>query len=744
MSAMYYLSRGAAPEGPFEEARLVQMIQSGELREGGACPVGQSQWLALNAFPVFAQALAARAAAAASNAAPTPGNYGAPAGYPAPAQPAPGYGVQPPGYGVQPPGYGVQPPGYGASPPGPTVPDYGARPPGPTAPGYGAQPSGQSAPQKKSNRGLLIALLAGIMLVVGIAVAAGAFYVFSSSASARSVAQSVPQNCELLVEVPSVRQLVLALHDVQFLDTSLRDDKKVFDDSADSFAKAFDISQSDASLLLVSSETLGVSARKLEGTPEGMLVMGMRATAPVEALLKSPRFAVAGAIGRGGRRYSLTKKVLVPSAGQDAVLKALAGAELSATGKEALVWFPAQKILAVGSVPLLTDLAQVVEAGAASIEQNPAYQAAKKDLDKSSRLTGFVDPGALSHITDPKLKALVASYFTPAGPLTASLRVTPAGFVSSFIGHVSGSKLPRESAYEPPQALNLADRLPAETFAYVALSTRTKLSGAEAEKLLLDQLGSLDPRSRTQTQQGLRQLEQLLGVTASKLFEGLGGQAVLGVAASPDTVIAQLGTGPAAAAHFNLTLIQELKDDTEFKKLAAQLKQKVLPGVREVAVTEDASGFTLAPRGTPLPISLRLKFLDKHLFLTAGGNALGDRAEAAFSKGDRALKGDAAHKSSLAALPDTQHFRLWIDTGRVLDVLLKNPVLKARLVEQGIVLDKVTLTGPNRVVSALSVRSEVQTEIWTYRMDALNFQALAPIGVGAAVFASGLSGLPAF
>lgn len=174
------------------------------------------------------------------------------------------------------------------------------------------------------------------------------------------------------------------------------------------------------------------------------------------------------------------------------------------------------------------------------------------------------------------------------------------------------------------------------------------------------------------------------------------------------------------------------------------MKQKLLPGVREVTLTEDGPGFALAPRGTPLPISLRVKFFDKHLFVTAGSNALCDRAEAAFSKGDRTLKGDAAHQASLTALPDAVHFRLWIDSGRVLSVLLENPLLKARLVEQGMALDKITLSGPNRVVSALSVRSEVQTEIWTYRVDALNFQALAPLSAGAAVFAGGLAGLPAF
>src|SRR5450432_1416581 len=103
MSAMYYLSRGGAPEGPFEEARLVQMIQSGELTEGGACPVGQSQWLALSAFPAFAQALVARAAPAAGYGAPAPGNYGAPApaNYGAPAQA--GYSAPQGGAGYGPP-----------------------------------------------------------------------------------------------------------------------------------------------------------------------------------------------------------------------------------------------------------------------------------------------------------------------------------------------------------------------------------------------------------------------------------------------------------------------------------------------------------------------------------------------------------------------------------------------------------------------------------------------------------------
>ncbi|HEY4103987.1 MAG TPA: hypothetical protein VGM44_08850, partial [Polyangiaceae bacterium] len=571
-------------------------------------------------------------------------------------------------------------------------------------------------------------------------IALGAYLFFFSSGGARPISQAVPRDCELLVELPSARKLVLDFHDVQFLDTSLRDDKKVFDSTADSVAKAFDISQSDATSLLVSVETSGIAARKLETIPEAVIAFGMRDGAPVEALLKSSRFVAAGAVGKSGRRYLLTRKQLQPGVAQDIVLKTLAQAEIGAAQKEQLVWFPSQKVLALGSAQLLVDLAQVLESGAASIEQNPAYQAAKKDFEPGARMTAFVDPGALSNVTDPKVKQLVSEYFTPAGPLTSSFCVKSAGFVNSFVGHTSGSKLPHDAAYEAPQALSLPDQLQAETFAYVAMSTRSKLSGADTEKLVFDQIGSIEPRSKAQAEQAVREMEQALGVSTAKLLDGIGGQAVLGMAATSDTRLDQLGKGPAAAEHFNVTYVQELKDDTEFKKLAAGLKQKILPSAaREVTITQDGAGFTLAPKNPPLPLSLRVKFLDKHLFITAGANALCDRAEIAFSKGTGALKDDAAHKASLAALPNTAHLRLWLDTGRILDTLEKTPQVKARLVEAGIPLDKVTLSGPNRVVSAFSARGEVQTEIWTFRVDALNLQALAPLGAGA----EALAGIPA-
>jgi hypothetical protein len=203
-----------------------------------------------------------------------------------------------------------------------------------------------------------------------------------------------------------------------------------------------------------------------------------------------------------------------------------------------------------------------------------------------------------------------------------------------------------------------------------------------------------------------------------------------------------MGLGPRAAANFNLAWVLELKEGADYKNLAAQMKQKLLPTFRGVTVTDDgAGGFSVVPRSLADPLSLRVKFLDKYLFVTAGSNALADRTVAAFSKGERSLKDDAAHQASLAALPGTQHFLIWVDTGRIGDTLNKSALVKAQLSQSGVALDKIKMSGPERMVSALSIRSKVQNEVWTYELDALNLQALAPLGAAGALL-GGMRGLP--
>jgi len=143
-----------------------------------------------------------------------PPSFGSPppfGGPPAGGQP-PAYGGQPPAYGGEPPAYGGQPqqsppPGsYGAQPSGnyggPSPSSYGAQPPsgsygGGGSPGYGAQPPGggysppsgsgygNAQPPRKSNTGLIIGIIVGVLLLFGACPCAG-FFLFAARSSSDS------------------------------------------------------------------------------------------------------------------------------------------------------------------------------------------------------------------------------------------------------------------------------------------------------------------------------------------------------------------------------------------------------------------------------------------------------------------------------------------------------------------------------------------------------------------------------
>src|SRR5207253_1676406 len=99
---------------------------------------------------------------------------------------------------------------------------------------------------------------------------------------------------------------------------------------------------------------------------------------------------------------------------------------------------------------------------------------------------------------------------------------------------------------------------------------------------------------RAALENGLHQLEAMLGVSASKLLDGVGGQSVIGLSAEPNVSLGTMGAGAEAAAHVNLTWVLELKDETEFRKLVVQLKQKLLPTFRRAWVVDDGAGGFLA------------------------------------------------------------------------------------------------------------------------------------------------------
>jgi hypothetical protein len=82
----WWLNRTGQPEGPFEDAQLLQLIGSGQVRGGQICQAGGNAWTPIEHHPVFGAALAGGGATA------SPGHARGPeyAAGPAPV-PGPGY-----------------------------------------------------------------------------------------------------------------------------------------------------------------------------------------------------------------------------------------------------------------------------------------------------------------------------------------------------------------------------------------------------------------------------------------------------------------------------------------------------------------------------------------------------------------------------------------------------------------------------------------------------------------------------
>jgi hypothetical protein len=764
---MFYLNRTGAPEGPFPEAQIIAMIQRGEVVQANICPVGQTQWQPISSHPPFAQALAQKAAPQSPQGyaqPPTPQGYAPPAqGYaqqPGPQgyaqQPGPqGYAQQPGPQGyAQPPtpqgyappaqGYAQQPAAQGYGQP-PTPQGYGpAHGAAPTQPGHPpAHVSQASAPaqavpvaagagaKKKSKAGLIIGVVVGVLVLIG---AGGALaYYKLLGGRGPEIASALPRDTELFLEIPNLRRLALDVHNLDFVDKKAADEKKLLEDAIQVVSESFDLSKEDAQSLLFGMESLGVGMRRLDQRPEAAFVFGFGSGNPVEALLASKRFTEAGAFGETGKKYTLAEQKLeAPS--NDPTRQALAAMALRGS-REVLVWFPKKQLVVAGTEALVADMAKVLEQGAPSLEKNEAFEKARDDFEDGARIVGFFDPSSTlaSASSRPATKEIIDGYFKSAGPITAAVRMKSAGAVFDVTARFSGDKLPK-SGVTPPIELDLVKRFPAETFAYIAFVSKGATTGADYEKQLLDSIRGVDAATAKQTELGLRQMEQSLGVTFAKLIDSLGNQGAIGVAA-PETFFLDPSKGPQQVHELAAFAVMQLGDEVPLKTALAKLQKLAGAALEQQAtVKETSDGYVVTPKSDIFPISLHVKFTAKQLVIGLGGNTLVDKGiKTLASGGAGSLETVAAHKAALSALPAKAHALMWVDSGRIADTLLKSPLIKEVATRSGLDLAKIQLAGEKRLTSAFSIDIETANDVWTYRVHALNAPALGALGAASAL-----------
>jgi hypothetical protein len=231
----------------------------------------------------------------------------------------------------------------------------------------------------------------------------------------------------------------------------------------------------------------------LESTPEGGLVLTFSTATPVNVFLQAKRFTYLGLVSSNGRKYRVTEAPPEPAATSDAMRRTLSGLKLDPK-QAALVWFETSKVLYVGSPSFALDVARALSLDAPALDANAKFQRAKADFSDISDAVLYFDPSRLAGLGTTRLSSLLGGYFEKPEPVAASFSLLPAGLLAHFVARSTpdvAAAAPPAPAVPAALPLTVVERLPSETFAYVAAVTKTALTGAELRQLLLEQVAHL-------------------------------------------------------------------------------------------------------------------------------------------------------------------------------------------------------------------------------------------------------------
>ncbi|APR83682.1 Dipeptide-binding ABC transporter, periplasmic substrate-binding component [Minicystis rosea] len=320
--------------------------------------------------------------------------------------------------------------------------------------------------------------------------------------------------------------------------------------------------------------------------------------------------------------------------------------------KDFFVWFEGPKLLAFGDEPMMDAVRAVVEGRATGLtDAQRALVAAPSDERRI--LNAFVAPALLEELAD--------GHVTFPAPLAAAFALWEGGLRGGFRAAIAAAGVKSNLPVPPTRALTLSRRLPADTVAYVDVSTGL-IDGRGSAGLLLAQLAAqLGP----DVQGSVRELDAALaqaGIKLADVLGSLGGEGVIGVSMKPGvTTKGDLENG------YALFAVQELSDAKPAEALLKWVRTK-LAAEKRVKVRAEGTGFAAEMRAGPVPIFVRAKIASRQLFVVSGGKDAAERVALAVEKGKDTLGDDAAHARALSGLPPRSQLRLWLDLARALEI----------------------------------------------------------------------------
>ena len=623
------------------------------------------------------------------------------------------------------------PGGFGPGTPG----GFGPGSPGGFGPAPGMptpSPGPMPAPAPTGGVGKKLAIGAVGVLVLGVAVAAGAYFWLYGS-SGPELAKYAPEDTLVYAEVPSLAKALVQFTDIDSIDAKALDTKGRKDEMIEAFASSFDLKKDEADDVLTGISSVAMAVGKVEDRERGALLVGFRSKGAIEPLLKSERFEEDGKLS-GGKRFKIER--FKGKMGDEPSPFEFVFGGLRASEKEPCVWFESAKLLACGEENWVEHIGKTVEGDDKPLTKNEDFKKAKWEGGSSALV--FVSP----QIVDKDVRK---DFFEDVGPMTMAAQLGDAGFKA--IGHfeLRGKKIDPDTQLPKAGKLELAERLQSDTIAYLAFSTKSDLDGKEAEKQLVKALSKSDENLGEQVEKGLDGMKELVGFNLATLLDAIGDEAILGVAAS-DKLDAKM------IVKKDMKALDELGLVIAVKVKEVEAAEKVVKGLREAAeqkggmfadVSKTDDGFLLKPKDSSLPnVSVEV-VKEKYLVIAAGKKSRVEEISAAFAGEGDTLKGDKAHKQAIAAVGAEQHLLLWVDVGRIAHTFLEGEEGKAMrkdLDKQNFSLDAFVLEGDNRFTAAVGARFKLKDDLLVVDVDTLNAPTLAVFGGLGAMMPRGRSG----
>lgn len=524
-----------------------------------------------------------------------------------------------------------------------------------------------------------------------------------------------PRDAQLYVEISDPRWFLAQAMNSDGIDPKELDPKAELEKLAEAIADAFGLSTSDARSLLEDVESVAWSARGLEpiGARRGsafeqIALVRFASEASLESLLRSDRFERSDRLFEA-HEYRVTP-ALQEKAGSDldyaqlltnqlaALETTPGGTKLTRGGaRTSVVALRKERLLVVGTREMALDVARVAARDKSALADSERFRAAA--FERGAGLLVYVDPETSLGVR--------ADFFDETDPWFASAQWKSQGLLATAHVELKGDAVYEGAALLETSELTLADRLPEDTLAYVALSCQPDASPKEAAREILRTVDALDPHLSRAVHQLLAEFEREYDGTLTALLEALGAEVVVGFV--PDS-----GFDPRAWADPSRLLEQgaiaaliEVRDpsaaEDRLRDLRAWFERKT---EGKYVVAGERGGFTAEPvkSGEDLP-ELAVSLEDRtHVVIAIGRRSAVQSITATLRGGRDTLKKDEAHRRARLALPKRLNALFWLDSGRLADVMLKQPPARRKAIEAlALPLDAVRLEGDRRFTSALGL-----------------------------------------